>query len=133
MSLCITDIFGDFLSELRKKYRVIVDAAPEDEIRKFGAVSCHDNLHGNVALVLFEGKYFFDKRNRYLYGLCTGQVIDPIGFFFKWLQYEGEAQLDTKLYLAQQWKIVWIPHKLTPVEVKYLDNNLCLPPFTEKF
>ena len=73
---------------------------------------------------------FDDGLDRYLYALCSGMESDPLGFYFKWLQYDGEDQIDPDLYLSKDWKIVWLPTVLSDKQIKSLGKDRYLPEFT---
>ena len=95
-------------------------------------MSGFDNMSGKYALVFYPGHFFDDCLDRFLYAVCSGQVMDPLGLYFKWLQYEGEDQIDSKTYLMKDWKIIWIPHKLSDDQVMSLGVDRCLAQFTGK-
>ena len=94
-------------------------------------------MKGRYALVLYphidpeNGEPVWDDlQDHFIYAKCSGEVHEPTGYYFKWLQFEGDEQTDSRLYLVKNWKIVWIPRPLSDVEVIQLAKDRCLPEFT---
>ena len=129
VSLGITEIFGDFLSVLEMEQKSIIDQLKSKDTKNI-VISGVGNMSRRYAIVFFPARFFHENRDQYLYGVCSGQVDNPLGYYFKWLQFEGEDQLDDKIYYNKDWKIVWIPNKLSGSQIRYLGANLCLPTYT---
>ena len=88
------------------------------------------DMTGKYALVLWRDK-IIGKKEVYLYALCTGMEDNPLGFYFKWLQYKNaDDQLDHSFYKDSEWKIKWLKNKLSAGDLRSLDTFGCIPLLT---
>ena len=134
VSKIIVELFGKFILSLESRFTHMSKSTVID--KKTNSAG-RDSMKGRYALVWFPVKdpvngtiIFDDDLGRYLYARCSGQEHDPLGFFFKWFQYDGDSQLDDRLYLDKIWKIVWLPHQLSETQCLKLSSCRYLVEFT---
>ena len=132
LSRIVSGIFGDFLFRLKSRFRVSKKKISTYASNQFVSKDSIDSLDmtGKYALVLWRDK-IIGKKEVYLYALCTGMEDNPLGFYFKWLQYKNAVdQLDHSLYKDSEWKIIWLKNKLSDGDMRSLDTFGCIPLLT---
>ena len=102
ISRSLSDIFGEFLLglEIKNKQKCIKNK------KNFGSffpsnINNFKKMKGHHALVLCPGELFTNDQERYCYVKCSGVEEEPLGFYFKWLEWSGDIQNDPKIYLAK--------------------------------
>ena len=119
VSKMVTGIFGEFLNSLEQRNSFI--NLSKKSSSGSGYRDCiNSSLVGRFALVLYPGTHpktgeliFDDNLDRFLYAKCSGFEDNHKGFYFKWLQYEGDDQNDTDFYFGKDWKVIWLPQPLS--------------------
>lgn len=97
---------------------------------------CSLNMEGKFALVLFSSSEIdlqsVSYNEVYCYGKCSGFELEPLGFYFKWLQYvdSPDDYLDENIYLDAGRKIFWLSSELSTADLDTLNQTGCVPHIT---
>ena len=139
ISKVITKLLGKFFLELRSDF---VDSSVKipkilgsNQVIKSNKVHSM-NMNGRYALVFFNS-FEVDLQNVgynevYCYGKCSGFELEPLGFYFKWLQYmdNPDLYLDENIYLDSGRKIFWLSNELSEADLDTLNRTGCVPYIT---
>ena len=127
----ITGLLGSFITDLETRSDIVrSNKFLQSNQCLSGGKIISKSMVGRFALVHWTGCKFYDGLPRYLYSKCSDEERNPLGFYFKWLQYEGEDQTDKTLYPDTAWNITWLPSALSDDQIKTLERLNYLPGIT---